>query len=174
MVCSKFRFFRTLGLFEVWVCAKFGFVRLHRSASIIIYKKRFQKNLTFRPRQGPWPLAWAIHLNLYKYQIKDFFSFNQWCLFIKWEVEARTTLFMQNYLFNIVMQGNLWMICTFLFWQKKTNSFLQLNCRYSKANNFSQVVPWPIQDYRRMYSHFLSGPRHGLWHSYKELFVIPY
>ena len=32
------------------------------------------------------------------------------------------------------------MICTYLFWKKKTNSFLQLNCRYSKANNFSQVV----------------------------------
>ena len=81
---------------------------------------------------------------------------------------------MQNYLFNFVIQGNFWMICTFLFWQKKTNSFLKLNCRYSKANNFSQVVPWPIKDYRRTYSHFPSGPRHGLWHFYKKLFIIPY
>ena len=43
---------------------------------------------------------------------------------------------MQNYLFNFVIQDNFWMICTFLFCQKK-NSFLQLNSRYSKANNFS-------------------------------------
>ena len=62
----------------------------------------------------------------------------------------------QNYLFNFVMQVNLWMICTFLL-RQKTNSFLQLNCRYSKANNFSQVVPWPVQDYRRTYSHYVSG-----------------
>ena len=32
--------------------------------NIITYKKHFQKNLTFGPRQGPWPLPWAIHLNL--------------------------------------------------------------------------------------------------------------
>ena len=57
---------------------------------------------------------------------------------------------------------------------KKTNSFLRLNCRYSKANNFSQVVPWPVQDNRNTYLHFPSGPRHGLWHSYKKLFIIPY
>ena len=49
-----------------------------------------------------------------------------------------------------------------------------LNCRYSKANNFSQVVLWPVQDYHRTYSHFSSGPRHGLSHSYKKLFIIPY
>ena len=97
---------------------------------------------------------------------KKNFLFNQWCLFIKWKVEALTTLFMQNYLFNFVMQGDLWMICNVPFWQK-TNSFLQLNCRYSKANNFSQVVPWPVQDYRRTYSHFPSGPMHGLWHPKK-------
>ena len=42
----------------------------------------------------------------------------------------------------------------FFILTKKTNSFLQLNCRYSTANNFSQVVPWPIQDYRRTYSHW--------------------
>ena len=62
----------------------------------------------------------------------------------------------------------------FILTKKKTNAFLQLNCRYSKANNFSQVVPWPVQDYRRMYSHFSSGPRHGLWHSYDKLFIILY
>ena len=70
---------------------------------------------------------------------------------------------MQNYLFNFVIQGNLWMICTFLF-DKKRNSFLQLNCIYSKVNNFSQVVPWPVQDYCKTYLHFPSGPRHGLSH----------
>ena len=57
LVYSKFRFVRTLGLFEVWVCAKFGFVRLHRSgvlagrgargaprsASIYIYIKIYMK-----------------------------------------------------------------------------------------------------------------------------------
>ena len=26
---------------------------------------------------------------------------------------------MQHYLFNFVIQGKLWKICTFLFWQKK-------------------------------------------------------
>ena len=30
-------------------------------------KKRFQKNLTFGPRQGSRPLPWAIHLHLYKH-----------------------------------------------------------------------------------------------------------
>ena len=47
-----------------------------------------------------------------------FFSFNQCCLFIKRKVEARTTLFMQKYLFNFEIQGNLWMICNFWFWQE--------------------------------------------------------
>ena len=47
----------------------------------------------------------------------------------------------------------------FFFMLIKKNFFLQLNCRYSKAKNFSQVVPWPAQDYRRTYSHFPSGPR---------------
>ena len=35
-------------------------------------------------------------------------------------------------------------------------------------------MPWPVQDYRRTDSHFPSGPRHGLWHYYKKLFIIPY
>ena len=39
-------------------------------------------------------------------------------LFIKWKVEARTTLFIQNYLFHIVVKSNLWTICTFSFRQK--------------------------------------------------------
>ena len=50
--------------------------------NIIKYKKSFEKNLTFGPRQGPRTLPWAIHLYLYKHYIKDFFSFNKWCLFI--------------------------------------------------------------------------------------------
>ena len=36
----------------------------------------------------------------------------------------------------------------FFILTKKTNFFLQLNCRYSKANKYSQVVQWPAQDYR--------------------------
>ena len=28
-----------------------------------------------------------------------------------------------KFLFNFVIQGNLWMISTFLFWKKKTNPF---------------------------------------------------
>ena len=35
-------------------------------------------------------------------------------------------------------------------------------------------MSWPVQDYRKTNSHFQSGPRHGLWHSYKKLFIIPY
>ena len=68
--------------------------------NIITYKKRFQKNLTFGPRQGYRLVLRAIHLHLCERQI-IFFPFNQWCLFIKWKVEARTTLFMQSYLFYI-------------------------------------------------------------------------
>ena len=52
---------------------------------------------------------------------------------------------MQNYLFNFVIQGNLWMICTFHF-DNKTNSFLQLHGRYCKAKIFSQVVPRPVEE----------------------------
>ena len=44
---------------------------------------------------------------------------------------------MQNYLFNYVIQGNLSMTCTFLFWQKNKLHFTIKYCRYSKANNFS-------------------------------------
>ena len=44
--------------------------------------------------------------------------------FIKWKIEARTTLFMQNYLFNFVLQGNPWMIFTILFWQKNKLLFI--------------------------------------------------
>ena len=76
---------------------------------------------------------------------------------------------MQNYLFNFVIRVNLGWFVLFYF-DKKTNSFLQLNYRYSKANNFSQAVPWPVQDYRKTYSHLPSGPRHELWHSDNKLF----
>ena len=62
----------------------------------------------------------------------------------------------------------------YLFILTKKNSFIQLNCRCSKANNSSQVVLWLVQDYRRTYSHFLSGPRHGLWYASKKLFIVPY
>ena len=48
---------------------------------------------------------------------------------------------MQNYLFKFVF--------LYFFILTKKHSFLQLNCRYSKANNFFQVVPWPVEDYRR-------------------------
>ena len=33
---------------------------------------------------------------------------------------------MQNYLFNFVIQGNLWMISIFLFWQKNTPFYNQI------------------------------------------------
>ena len=68
---------------------------------------------------------------------------------------------MQNHLFHFVREGN-FLDDLYFFIMIKKNSFLQLNCRHSRANNFSQVVAWPVQDYRRMYSHFPSGPRHGL------------
>ena len=61
---------------------------------------------------------------------------------------------MENYLFNFVRKVIFGQFILFYFDKKKTNSFLQLNCKYSKANNFSQVVPWPVQDYRRTDSHF--------------------
>ena len=47
---------------------------------------------------------------------------------------------MQNFLFNFVKQS----LDDLYFVILKKNSFLQLNCRYSKANNFSQVLPWPL------------------------------
>ena len=51
-----------------------------------------------------------------KYNI--FFPSNQCCLFIKWKVEARITLLMQNSLSKIVVQSNSWTICNFSFRQK--------------------------------------------------------
>ena len=39
----------------------------------------------------------------------------------------------------------------YFFILTKKQTPLQLNCRYSKANNFSQVVPWPVEDYHRTY-----------------------
>ena len=136
---------------------------MFRFVLILLHIKSASKNI--------WHLTYiCISINT---KWKIFFSFNQWCLFIKWKVEARTTLFMQNYLFNFVRQSKLWMICIFLFWQKN-KLFFTIHCRYSKANNVSQIVPWPIQVYRRTYSHFPNGPRHRLWHYCKKLFIIPY
>ena len=72
-----------------------------------------------------WPKAESLtpalghtFASLYTLNKRFFSPFNQWCLFMKLKAEARTTLIMQNYLFNFVRQGNLPMIGTFLFWQK--------------------------------------------------------
>ena len=46
---------------------------------------------------------------------------------------------MQNYLFNILIHGNLWMICTFLFRQKNkllsTTLKLNFNCKKTYRKN---------------------------------------
>ena len=97
----------------VW---KFSFriviILLHiKSASKKIW--HLAQGRVFDPCFGPY-----ICIPIINTKLKIFSPFNKLCLFIKWKVEARTKLFMQNYLFNFVIQGNLSMICTLLFLQK--------------------------------------------------------
>ena len=60
-------------------------------------------------------------------------------MFIKWKVEAQRTLFIQNYLFNIVIQGNLWMIRTFLYWQQNKLLLITLKLNFHCKNTYKKI-----------------------------------
>ena len=81
--------------------------------NIITYKKRFKK-IRHLAQSRVLDLCLGPYICISVNTEWNIFYF----LFIKLfqgKVGARTTLFMQNYLFNIVKQRNLWKICTFLF-----------------------------------------------------------
>ena len=75
----------------------------------MVIRTRMKKEVLFNLHKitlGKGTLPWTIYFHLYKHLIKNSCPFNQWCSFIKEKVEARTTLFIQNYLFNIVKKTN--------------------------------------------------------------------
>ena len=89
-----------------------------RFLSISLHRKSVSKKFDIWPKAESSTLALGHKFASLWTLNKRFFYFNECCLLIKWKIGVRTTLFMQNYLFNILVQSNLRTICTFSFRQK--------------------------------------------------------